>query len=115
MPQCIDEMEIILRNFYDAVAEKSMLVLSYIPTNATLYGPMIEGLDPKYSKSRETYRKLSSELKQISENIGIILWDFTPELINYAIKERIWKDEHFNERGYELYSLLMARELRKFF
>lgn len=90
----------------------TIIVLSYIPTSAALYGGNITNC-PDCASDIETQKALSLRLKAAADKAGINYLDSTSALQAQAKTKALWRGAHFSAEGYQAYSELLAQEMQK--
>ncbi len=90
---------------------ETLIILSYIPTSAALYGNAIQNC-ADCGRDANVQAQLSQWLKTLSTSLGIEYLDATPELQKAALKEVIWSGTHLNPLGYKLYAQFLSKRIR---
>jgi len=93
-----------------------IVVLSYIPTDASLYGDRFVHIENTlettyYSESYVRQQNLSRILANIAKRNGLVYLDVSPQLREISKTEKLYGGLHFNQLGYRRYAEFVFREL----
>jgi hypothetical protein len=110
--QTLEQIALVVEAIHN-VDPDTQVLLSYLPTSAGIYGDqMLEC--PDYTGDIQRQKENSQVLGDFAEQLGIHYVDVTPSLQEQAQDEVLWAiNDHFSPRGYELYSQLLAEEIKK--